>query len=36
MPDGWTPELLLKHFKTAVGTPLQAYGFLTPDGRKVL
>ena len=36
MPDGWTTELLLKHFKTAVGTPLQAYGFLTPDGRKVL
>ena len=36
MPGGWTSELLLKHFKTAVGTPLQAYGFLTPDGRKVL
>lgn len=36
MPGGWTPELLLQHFKTAVGTPLQAYGFLTPDGRKVL
>ena len=36
MPDGWTTERLLKHFKTAVGTPLQAYGFLTPDGRKVL
>jgi NAD(P)-dependent dehydrogenase (short-subunit alcohol dehydrogenase family) len=36
MPGGWTPELLLKHFRTAVGTPLQAYGFLTPDGRKVL
>ena len=36
MPAGWTAELLLKHFKTAVGTPLQAYGFLTPDGRKLL
>lgn len=36
MPGGWTTELLLKHFKTTVGTPLQAYGFLTPDGRKVL
>ena len=36
LPGGWTSELLLKHFKTAVGTPLQAYGFLTPDGRKVL
>jgi NAD(P)-dependent dehydrogenase (short-subunit alcohol dehydrogenase family) len=36
MPGGWTSELLLKHFNTAVGTPLQAYGFLTPDGRKVL
>jgi NAD(P)-dependent dehydrogenase (short-subunit alcohol dehydrogenase family) len=36
MPGGWTSELLLKHFKTAVGTPLQAYGFLTPDGKKVL
>ena len=36
MPGGWTSELLLKYFKTAVGTPLQAYGFLTPDGRKVL
>jgi 3-oxoacyl-[acyl-carrier protein] reductase len=36
MPGGWTPELLLEHFKTTVGMPLQAYGFLTPDGRKVL
>jgi len=36
MPGGWTSELLLKHFKSAVGTPLQTYGFLTPDGRKVL
>jgi 3-oxoacyl-[acyl-carrier protein] reductase len=36
MPGGWTSELLLQHFKTSVGTPLQAYGFLTPDGRKVL
>jgi hypothetical protein len=36
MPGGWTTELLLEYFKTAVGTPLQAYGFLTPDGRKVL
>jgi NAD(P)-dependent dehydrogenase (short-subunit alcohol dehydrogenase family) len=36
MPGGWTAELLLKYFKTTVGTPLQAYGFLTPDGRKVL
>jgi NAD(P)-dependent dehydrogenase (short-subunit alcohol dehydrogenase family) len=36
MPAGWTAELLRKHFKTAVGTPLQAYGFLTADGRKVL
>jgi len=36
MPGGWTPELLLQHFKSAVGTPLQAYGFLTPEGRKVL
>jgi hypothetical protein len=36
MPGGWTSELLLKHFKTTVGTPLQAYGFLTPDGRKIL
>jgi NAD(P)-dependent dehydrogenase (short-subunit alcohol dehydrogenase family) len=36
MPGGWTPELLLQHFKTTVGMPLQAYGFLTPDGRKIL
>ena len=36
IPGGWTAELLLQHFKSAVGTPLQAYGFLTPDGRKVL
>jgi NAD(P)-dependent dehydrogenase (short-subunit alcohol dehydrogenase family) len=36
MPGGWTPELLLEHFKTTVGMPLQAYGFLTPDGRKLL
>jgi hypothetical protein len=36
MPGGWTPELLLEHFKTTVGMPLQAYGFLTPDGRKIL
>ena len=36
MPGGWTSELLLEHFKTTVGMPLQAYGFLTPDGRKIL
>jgi NAD(P)-dependent dehydrogenase (short-subunit alcohol dehydrogenase family) len=36
MPGGWTPELLRQHFKTTVGMPLQAYGFLTPDGRKIL
>jgi NAD(P)-dependent dehydrogenase (short-subunit alcohol dehydrogenase family) len=36
MPGGWTHELLLEHFKTTVGMPLQAYGFLTPDGRKIL
>jgi len=36
MPGGWTPELLQQHFKTTVGMPLQAYGFLTPDGRKIL
>ncbi|MBE0626463.1 MAG: SDR family oxidoreductase [Burkholderiales bacterium] len=36
MPGGWTTELLSEHFKTTVGMPLQAYGFLTPDGRKVL
>jgi len=36
MPGGWTTELLLQHFKTAVGTPLQAYGWRTPDGRKIL
>ena len=36
MPDGWTADSLLKYFKSAVGTPLQAYGFLTAEGRKVL
>ena len=36
MPGGWTSELLLEHFKTTVGMPLQAFGFLTPDGRKIL
>ena len=36
LPEGWTTELLLEHFKTTVGMPLQAYGFLTPDGRKLL
>ena len=36
MPGGWTLELMQQYFKTAVGTPLQAYGFLTADGRKVL
>jgi NAD(P)-dependent dehydrogenase (short-subunit alcohol dehydrogenase family) len=36
LPGGWTAELLLEHFKTTVGMPLQAYGFLTPDGRKIL
>ena len=36
MPGCWTPELLLEYFKTTVGMPLQAYGFLTPDGRKRL
>ncbi|MEW6672453.1 MAG: SDR family NAD(P)-dependent oxidoreductase, partial [Thermodesulfobacteriota bacterium] len=36
MPGGWTAELLLEHFRAAVGTPLQAFGFLTPDGRKIL
>ena len=36
MPGGWTSELLLEHFKTTAGMPLQAYGFLTPDGRKIL
>ena len=36
MPGGWRSELLLEHFKTTVGMPLQAYGFLTPDGRKIL
>ena len=36
MPEGWTPELLLEHFKTTVGMPLQSYGFLAPDGRKNL
>lgn len=36
MPGGWTSELLREHFKTTVGMPLQAYGFLTPDGRKIL
>ena len=29
-------EQLLEHFRTAVGTPLQPYGSLTPDGRKIL
>jgi hypothetical protein len=36
MPGGWTVEQLLEHFKTTVGMPLQPYGFLTPDGRKIL
>ncbi len=36
MPGGWTTELLLQHFATTVGMPLQAYGFLAPDGRKLL
>ena len=36
MPGGWTSELLLEHFKTTVGMPLQAFGFLTPNGRKIL
>jgi NAD(P)-dependent dehydrogenase (short-subunit alcohol dehydrogenase family) len=36
MPGGWTVEQLLEHFRTAVGTPLQPYGSLTPDGRKIL
>jgi len=36
LPEGWTTKLLLEHFKTTVGMPLQAYGFLTPDGRKLL
>ena len=36
MPGGWTVEQLLEHFKTTVGMPLQPYGFLTPDGRKLL
>jgi len=36
MPGGWTVEQLLEHFRTTVGMPLQAYGFLTPDGRKIL
>jgi NAD(P)-dependent dehydrogenase (short-subunit alcohol dehydrogenase family) len=36
MPGGWTVEQLLEHFKTTVGMPLQAYGFLTSDGRKIL
>jgi len=36
MPGGWTSELLLEHFKTTAGMPLQAYGFLMPDGRKIL
>jgi NAD(P)-dependent dehydrogenase (short-subunit alcohol dehydrogenase family) len=36
IPGGWTSELLLEHFRTTVGMPLQAYGFLTPDGRKIL
>jgi len=36
MPGGWTAELLREHFKTTVGMPLQAFGFLTPDGRKIL
>jgi NAD(P)-dependent dehydrogenase (short-subunit alcohol dehydrogenase family) len=35
-PAGWTVELLLNHFKTTVGMPLQPYGFLAPDGRKLL
>lgn len=36
MPGGWTVELLLEHFKTTAGMPLQAYGFLTPEGKKIL
>ncbi|MDF1592091.1 MAG: SDR family NAD(P)-dependent oxidoreductase [Desulfobacterales bacterium] len=36
MPGGWTVELLLEHFKATAGMPLQAYGFLTPEGRKIL
>ncbi len=36
MPGGWTVEQLAEHFRTAVGTPLQPYGSLTPDGRKIL
>ena len=36
MPGGWTSQLLLEHFETTVGMPLQAFGFLTPDGRKIL
>jgi NAD(P)-dependent dehydrogenase (short-subunit alcohol dehydrogenase family) len=36
MPGGWTVEQMLEHFKTTVGLQLQPYGFLTPDGRKIL
>ena len=36
MPEGWTVEQLLEHFKTTVGMPLQPYGFMTPEGRKNL
>ena len=34
MPGGWTVELMLEHFKTTAGMPLQPYGFIAPDGRK--
>ena len=36
MPGGWTTELLMEHFKTTAGMPLQPYGWRTPDGRKIL
>lgn len=36
MPGGWTVDLLLAHFKSTVGSPLQPFGFLSPDGRKLL
>jgi 3-oxoacyl-[acyl-carrier protein] reductase len=34
MPGGWTVDGLMAHFKTTVGMPLQAYGFIAPDGTK--